>query len=430
MCTTTSCPCPLGAGSVTKLGTPPSLKSNSLRWLLSFALLFGITLFANAPSAFAQTGLAVTKNVVPNSAPQGTTVTATFTIENQDPLHGVDTITVTNQIPFPGGAITPVVGCATSLTASDGVPGSGTDFTTCSIQETIPITCSTQNEFVTDQVDVNGLVNAPGDILDNLPVRGVTTFAVLATPLLCPDDANLCNGTPSCVPNVGCVNGDPVVCPDDGNVCNGPEACVPATGLCASGPPLDCGQSDQCADRGCDPVTGCFTTDTSARCNDNDPCTDDLCDPATGCSNPPTEPPPAECVPGNEGCTPGFWKNNALKKDASQWPVPTNTTLGSIFTFPAGNCGCSTDFGSLTLLQALSLQGGPDVCGKLEILLRAAAAAYLNSSSGSIDFPISTGVLVTEVNTALASCDSSAIITEATRLDGFNNLGCPISQNP
>jgi hypothetical protein len=102
--------------------------------------------------------------------------------------------------------------------------------------------------------------------------------------------------------------------------------------------------------------------------------------------------------------------------------------LSSVFTIPACLAGCPENYTTITLREALSLQGGKTTCQKAEILLRAAAAAYLNSQSGCVGYPISTGALIAEVNAALASCDSGAIITEATRLDGFNNLGCPLNQ--
>jgi hypothetical protein len=129
-----------------------------------------------------------------------------------------------------------------------------------------------------------------------------------------------------------------------------------------------------------------------------------------------------------QGCTPGFWKANADKKGANAWPVSPDTLLSSVFTIPACLSGCPENYNTITLREALSLQGGKTLCQKAEILLRAAAAAYLNSLSTCVQYPISTGTLVTEVNAALASCDSAAIITEATRLDGFNNLGCPLNQ--
>jgi len=76
------------------------------------------------------------------------------------------------------------------------------------------------------------------------------------------------------------------------------------------------------------------------------------------------------------------------------------------------------------LLQALSLKGGSTICGAQEILYRAGVAALLNSCS--VSYPLSTAQVIAEVNTALASCDRATILAEATRLDAFNNLPCPL----
>jgi len=77
------------------------------------------------------------------------------------------------------------------------------------------------------------------------------------------------------------------------------------------------------------------------------------------------------------------------------------------------------------LLQALSLQGGSDICGAQEILYRAGVAALLNACAG-IGYPLTTADVISEVNAALQTCDRSTILTEASKLDGFNNLGCPL----
>ena len=115
------------------------------------------------------------------------------------------------------------------------------------------------------------------------------------------------------------------------------------------------------------------------------------------------------------GCTPGFWKNCT-----GQWPISTSTKLSSVYQL--SSCVNSCGLGNISLLQALALKGGSDVCGSIQILLRAAASAYLNTLK--VAYPITTADLVSQVNAALASCDRNTILTLATTLDADNNLGC------
>jgi hypothetical protein len=117
----------------------------------------------------------------------------------------------------------------------------------------------------------------------------------------------------------------------------------------------------------------------------------------------------------NEGCTPGYWK---VDQHFDSWPVPLSTTLSG-----AGFVGTGNQ--SATLLAALSFQGGPTVQDAKNILMRAAAAAYLNSFA--VNYPLSTAALVAEVNAALATGDRTTILNEASKLDGYNNLGCPLN---
>jgi hypothetical protein len=110
-----------------------------------------------------------------------------------------------------------------------------------------------------------------------------------------------------------------------------------------------------------------------------------------------------------------------------------------VFTIPTCLQSCPENYLTITFRDALSLQGGKTLCQKAEILYRAAAAAYLNAVNGCVLYPLSAGQIVAEVNQATSdACAADAsgdtagaltiIINEATRLDGFNNLGCPISQ--
>ena len=141
--------------------------------------------------------------------------------------------------------------------------------------------------------------------------------------------------------------------------------------------------------------------------------------------------PVAASVAGDsEGCTPGYWKNHA---DSWQEYSPTQT-VSSVFSGAAG-----TPYANLTLMQALSLKGGPGVAGAQEILLRAAVASLLNAADDSEDglhllFPWrrdAVGLngdppLISTVNATLASGSRATIIGVAARLDAANNLGCPL----
>jgi hypothetical protein len=123
--------------------------------------------------------------------------------------------------------------------------------------------------------------------------------------------------------------------------------------------------------------------------------------------------------PGNEGCTPGFWKQ---PQHFDSWPdeLSQDTTL-----LEAGFIGTGND--DATLLEALSFQGGPTVQDAKNILLRAAVAALLNSFT--VDYPLTTAEVISMVNEALATNDRATILALAELLDGFNNGegGCPLS---
>lgn len=86
-------------------------------------------------------------------------------------------------------------------------------------------------------------------------------------------------------------------------------------------------------------------------------------------------------VAGNEGCTPGYWKQS---QHFGNWPVSLTTTFAQAgFTF--GFTG--------TLLTGLGTGGGG-----IEALARHAAAAYLNSLSSGVDFSLSTADVIAIAN--------------------------------
>ncbi len=115
-----------------------------------------------------------------------------------------------------------------------------------------------------------------------------------------------------------------------------------------------------------------------------------------------------------EGCTPGYWKNHT---DAWVGHHPDDL-VDSVFVVPY------TALADDTLLEALSYKGGPGEDGAARILLRAAVASLLNASHTGIDGP-GTVWLVGAVNDALAE-DRGSMLSRASLLDRWNNLGCPL----
>ena len=130
----------------------------------------------------------------------------------------------------------------------------------------------------------------------------------------------------------------------------------------------------------------------------------------------PQEPQP----PGEEGCTPGYWKNHT-----GSWAGTGYTpgqTAGSVFSL-----GGFPSLVSQTLLQTLQGGGGSGTTGAARILLRAAVAALLNAAHPGVDYPRTTAEIIADVNAALATNNRGAILALAGELDDDNNLGCPLN---
>lgn len=125
-----------------------------------------------------------------------------------------------------------------------------------------------------------------------------------------------------------------------------------------------------------------------------------------------------ECKPVvKQGCTPGYWKNHL-----SAWTgYSPSQTVSSVFT------SAPSSLGSATLLQALSFRGGSTLDEARQILLRAAVAALLNASHPDVSYELTEAQVISQVNAALASTDRSTILALASRLDGYNNAGCPLN---
>ena len=82
---------------------------------------------------------------------------------------------------------------------------------------------------------------------------------------------------------------------------------------------------------------------------------------------------------------------------------------------------------NVTLRDALSGKGGSSTTAAARILFRASVAALLNSSNPDIDYKLTTAQIISKVNAALASKDRETMLTLASRLDRYNNLGCPLN---
>jgi hypothetical protein len=130
---------------------------------------------------------------------------------------------------------------------------------------------------------------------------------------------------------------------------------------------------------------------------------------------------------GNEGCTPGYWKNHTDNwfEDVGQ---PINSTTKTLAK--AGFVTVHSN-GADLLLTALSYQGGPGAAGAERILLRAAAAGWLNAAHEGLGYPWrrnnDPGNLVATVNAAIQSGNREAMLALAAEIDGLNNLGCPLN---
>jgi hypothetical protein len=121
-----------------------------------------------------------------------------------------------------------------------------------------------------------------------------------------------------------------------------------------------------------------------------------------------TPPPP----PGNEGCTPGYWKQD---QHFDSWPAPytPNTLFSSVF---------ENAFPGMTLLQVLQ-QGG----GGLNALGRHTVAALLNAASTGVEYPLTTAQVISGFNAVFPVTSDSAVETLHLRWAGFNEAGCPLN---
>lgn len=127
---------------------------------------------------------------------------------------------------------------------------------------------------------------------------------------------------------------------------------------------------------------------------------------------------------GNEGCTPGYWKNHTENWEEYE----PGDLVKHNFSIPAS---FPSSVGNQTFLQALQGGGGSGLQGAVKILLRAAVAANLNAAHEGVGYPYrrfnDPFQIQAQVNAALASLDRDTMLALADVLDDANNLGCPLN---
>ena len=127
-------------------------------------------------------------------------------------------------------------------------------------------------------------------------------------------------------------------------------------------------------------------------------------------------PPPPPPTTGDEGCTPGYWKNHKSAWDGLR---PTQK-VSTVFS------GATASLANASLMQALSFTGGSGVIGAERILLRAAVAALLNARDADVDYAMTARQIRAQVSAALATDDRQTMLDLAASLDRLNNAGCPL----
>ena len=125
------------------------------------------------------------------------------------------------------------------------------------------------------------------------------------------------------------------------------------------------------------------------------------------------------------GRTPGFWKNN---QEAWVGDYAPDRFIQDVFTIPgtllqSGVLDLVKPSGKDRLIDGLNYQGGSNLSGGFQILMRAAIAALLNEAYYGIYYPGATSPagLIAQVNSTLATQNRASYITLASLLDYWNN---------
>ena len=141
---------------------------------LALAIGFLLTSVASAQHI---SGLTLQKSC-PVIADPGSTFQCTFTVLNNDPEHGVFSLSVVNEVPFPAGT-TSAVDCIRFGEPTTVLGPAGTESDTCSggFTETAPANCQSVNSFLVDQIRATGI-----DEGTSITVNGSASVAVVIVP--------------------------------------------------------------------------------------------------------------------------------------------------------------------------------------------------------------------------------------------------------
>jgi hypothetical protein len=138
---------------------------------------------------------------------------------------------------------------------------------------------------------------------------------------------------------------------------------------------------------------------------------------------------------GGEGCTPGFWKNNADKWNASAWCdlFSPSMKISDVFEldepltiFIGGNPNKSSSYiTDPTLLQALGANGGG-----VNAMIRHGVAAMLNACSDCVNYPNNDPFeIVLMIEDTLNGVPGAYSVDELHYMfAGWNEYGCPVNQ--
>ena len=125
------------------------------------------------------------------------------------------------------------------------------------------------------------------------------------------------------------------------------------------------------------------------------------------------------------GCTPGFWKNNAVNKNAVSWTVedPEDKFNDVFSTSISVSLPMQVTVFDPSLLDALNaIGGGTDVAASHCV------AAKLNAENGIVNYPESVAEVIKQCSDALNSENAALIEATKNEKEANNELFCNIDQ--